>query len=527
MSSATFPVQLTGNFTDDPATGASCDASPTNAVWFSYTPSTDGWRDVQLTNHTTTNAFSRLAVFESAACSPYGQELACRWQAGKTASTRVYMTSGTTYLILFHTDGYSYPMTDPEIDVDFVASGSGQTCAEAVDLTSVTMPLQLAGTFDVDPTAAGTCDPTPANAVWFTYTPSVTDFYRVTVDNHASGTINSRLAIFETAACGTYGAEQACATSTNDRAWATVQLTGGTTYLIVYHTDVNTEPTEAPEISIAPSEGDICANPADVSSVTFPYQIIGEFTDDPATGASCSTSTYNTVWYAYTPTATDWYQITLENFTTTTGYSRVAVFETLGCSPYGTPIACEAPSSKVATALVNLTAGQPYLIMFFTSSATYTMIDPEIDIQTSLPPPPGDDCSLPASVGSTNYYVGSSNEDCWSWSQNSSDDQNDHTFTCDSAVGGDVVVEYTTGASQTTLNFDATIANYQTSGYIGVEITPGPCLTGTTLYCHSNGSGPDPTDAGSVTVTPSTTYYVWVSDAYSGNYRPDIDLCLW
>jgi len=292
----------------------------------------------------------------------------------------------------------------------------------------------------------------------------------------------------------------------------------------VYHTDADTEPTEAPEISIAPSEGDICANPADLSSVTFPHQIVGEFEDDPATGPSCDTTPTNTVWYSFTPATSDWYEIQLENFTTTSASSRLAVFETLACGTYGTPIACEDPTGKLATALVNLTAGQPYLIMFFTSGTTYTMVDPQIDIHTAPPPPPGDDCSLPATVGSSNHYVGGSSEDCWSWSQNTNDDDNDHTFTCDNIVGGDVVVEYTTGSAQTTLNFDAAITNYQSSGYIGVEITGSPCLSGASSYCVAvSGS----TDVGAITVTPSTTYYVWISDAYSGNYLPDVDLCLW
>ena len=104
------------------------------------------------------------------------------------------------------------------------------------------------------------------------------------------------------------------------------------------------------------------------------------------------------------------------------------------------------------------------------------------------------------------------------------DSSNDHTFTCDSGVGGDVVVEYTTGNAQTTLNFSGTIANYESSGYIRVEITDSPCASGGSDYCTASSSLQ--TDTGSITVTPNTTYYVWVTDGFSGHYLPDVDLCL-
>ena len=75
------------------------------------------------------------------------------------------------------------------------------------------------------------------------------------------------------------------------------------------------------------------------------------------------------------------------------------------------------------------------------------------------------------------------------------------------------------------LNFDGVIANPEGSGYIALEITDSPCQTGTSLYCQS--SSGQLADSGFVTVTPSTTYYVWVGEGFNNDYRPDIDLCLW
>jgi hypothetical protein len=170
-------------------------------------------------------------------------------------------------------------------------------------------------------------------------------------------------------------------------------------------------------------------------------------------------------------------------------------------------------------------AAKTYNIVFHTDGDSYEMLDPEIDIQTAPPPPPGLACNLPAQVGDAIHSVGAMGEDCWTWPSDSMDDQNDHDFTCDSATGGDVVIEYTTGAAQTTLNYDAAITSTDSMGYIGLEITSADCATGGSLYCEA-ASGTT-TDTGNIAVTANTTYYVWISDAFSGNYLPAINICLW
>ena len=101
----------------------------------------------------------------------------------------------------------------------------------------------------------------------------------------------------------------------------------------------------------------------------------------------------------------------------------------------------------------------------------------------------------------------------------------DHVYSCDSGTGGDMVIEYTTGASQTTLNFDGSVANGFSASYFALQILESPCTTGTSLYCESLTGVLSYTD--SVTVTPSTTYYIWVGEGYASVYLPDIDICLW
>ena len=56
------------------------------------------------------------------------------------------------------------------------------------------------------------------------------------------------------------------------------------------------------------------------------------------------------------------------------------VFEGLSWSPKGAEVACEAENDTYITAPGNLTAGAPYLIMFFTDGTSFTMVDPSISI---------------------------------------------------------------------------------------------------------------------------------------------------
>jgi len=126
--------------------------------------------------------------------------------------------------------------------------------------------------------------------------------------------------------------------------------------------------------------GETCDSAANVSAEAFPFQLFGTFGDDPATGGSCDTNANNTVWFSYTPAVTGDFLISLTNNTTTDAYSRLAVFSTTECSPYGTELTCATAVGKTVSDTVALTAGTPHLIMFYTDDESYTMIDPVIDL---------------------------------------------------------------------------------------------------------------------------------------------------
>jgi hypothetical protein len=186
VTAAAFPFSLLGSFTDSPATGPSCDiATPTNTVWFTYTPASTGFYSVQLVNQDA-SAYSRLAIYDSAACPPAGaDEVHCSTADAEQIATTVELTMGTTYLIMFYTDGSIYPMTDPSIDISPVVIGPGDSCTTAFDVSAAAFPHTEVGTFDVEPSVVGSCvsDTLPANNVWFSYTPTASGNFNINLSN--------------------------------------------------------------------------------------------------------------------------------------------------------------------------------------------------------------------------------------------------------------------------------------------------------------------------------------------------------
>lgn len=529
ITGASGTISLTGDFTDDPATGGTCDTTPTNGVWYKYTAAVTGVHSITAENATTTAAYSRIAIFETDACTPYGTELSCQLASSKVAAVGASLTAGTTYLILFHTDGGTYTMIDPKITVTPPSQALGATCDKPMDLSNVTFPYQVKGEFTSAPAAGSSCDSTLFNAAWFSYKPAADGWYRVSAINSALGTSNMDIAIFEGTACNPYGTELACAGTSSFSVAATAYLKASTTYTLLVAPSNAGEQHKDPLILIeklTPAAGQTCDTAVDLSSATLPYTATGMFTWDPHVAGGCDSTIYSGAWFKYTPTTTGWYDITGQLTQSTLDDARLVIFDGSGCFPTGTELGCSAGTTDTGAALVQLTAGTTYTILLAANLTSDVNTDPIINIQPGTAPPEGLSCSLTAKTTSANHTVDGSGHDCWAWTADASDTSNDHTFTCDSVVGGDVVVEYTTGASQTTLNFDAVIANYASSGYIRVEVSEGTCTTPTgSLYCTSTTT--KQADTGSVTVTPNTTYFIWVTDGYTGHFRPDINLCLW
>ncbi|MBW2526545.1 MAG: hypothetical protein JRI23_20355 [Deltaproteobacteria bacterium] len=277
------------------------------------------------------------------------------------------------------------------------------------------------------------------------------------------------------------------------------------------------------------ASGQTCGDAVDVTQASMPVTVPGTFDGDPVAGGSCDTTPTNAAWFQYTAPATGFYDVHAVNHTTTFAYSRLAIFEGTTCNPYGAELACWSALDQQVRGKVHLTSGTTYLLLFYTDSETYTMVDPSLSILPGSPPPLGDSCALPATTSSSNHYLGASNEDCWSWSADLTNTVNDHDFsTCDTAVGADVVIEYTTGPTQFLLTYDATVSNTQNGeGYVAVEALSFSCAAGASAHCYSPGPGGPTTYSDSIVVLPSTTYYVWVADGWNAHHLPDMTVCLW
>ncbi len=527
LASASFPYTRTGSFRRE-GTGGTCDPAGNNMVWFTYSPATTGWYSITGTNGASGTVSSRLAVFEGTGCAPLGAQYDCQTSTTNTASSVLHLDQTQTYSIAFYTGANGEEMLDPQINIQSAtAPPAGQFCDNPVALSLGSMPHSETGTFDTD-APGGSCDEEATNAIFYTFAPSSSGTYQITATNATTTNAYSRLSIFDTTDCHPYGTEVACNSASAKTVDVTTPLDAGHTYLLMFYTDGDSYTMVDPEINITtvtPNAGESCSTAVAVSS--FPHNLTGTFDLDPPKLGSCVGSAgYNAVYYTYTPSTSHWYSVALTNNTTVTGANAaVTIYDTAACAPTGAEISCKKMSDKDITSISYLEAGHTYLIVFHTTNGdTYTMVNPSIDIQSSAAPPPGLTCTNPADTSSSNHYIGSSGGDCWQWSADTSDMTSDHTYSCDSITGGDVVIAYTTGASQTTLLVDAEITNTDTDGYIGFEITDAPCASGASLDCQSS-SGVTAHNK-TYTVTPNTTYYLWVGDGYYDNYLPDIDICV-
>jgi hypothetical protein len=388
-SSQTFPFQQVGLFEDDPSNvSPSCDSTPTNAVWFTYTPSATDWYDLTLVNNTTDNSYSRVAVFEGDTCPPAGAELYCGTSSSTTHSTSssIQMQAGTTYQILFYTDGDTYEMEDPELTVAVGAPPPpGDSCDAPIDLSSASLPFTQVGSYQQDPSFGGTCDSDATNVAWFSYTPTTSGYYDVSGTNGSATVSDTRVVVVEGSSCATAGLQVGCMVGSGATATETSYLEAGQSYLIAVFSAGNSSPMDDPSVNIqaaaAPASGLMCPVADDISGATFPYALTGDFTDDDYAGSTCDSTPNNVVWYRFTPTTTQAYDISAVNNTSSSSYSRLAVFESASCSPFGNEVDCTTnASTSVALNAVTLTAGVEYLIAFYTDGESWPMEDPSITI---------------------------------------------------------------------------------------------------------------------------------------------------
>ncbi len=88
----------------------------TNVVWYSYTAGVTGAHTVTATN-ASTSSYSGLTVFNGTDCAPTGSEVLCSTQNNRIITRTVNLTEGESYLFLHFTDGDTWPMTNPSLEI--------------------------------------------------------------------------------------------------------------------------------------------------------------------------------------------------------------------------------------------------------------------------------------------------------------------------------------------------------------------------------------------------------------------------
>ncbi len=435
VSRAAFPARFTGSFTDDPAAGGSCGGIPWNAVWFRYVAPATGSYRIFLYDHASTSVQTRAAVFAGTGCAPPGPEVACATSSSKSLSLTAEFVAGTSYLILFHSDGSYRPMVDPEITVAFGYTDCGTSCAEGCDVTGADFPVRLVGSFTEEPPLGDSCGDGFYNAAHFLFTPPTTAPYEIVLtDNLAGGIVEQVVfAVFEGAGCDPYGPEVSCAAHSWPDVMSIPRLTAGTPYRILFHAEQDDLPMIDPAIDIhivGDDPGEICDVAVDVSGETFPFALAGDFGYEIDPGPGCDSSLTNAVWFRYTPPADDLYQIVATNPNQPYGTVRLAIQESAACAPLGPDIGC-VNGTGTASLARHLRAGTEYLIVFFAAVEGTPMQNPTISI-APLTPGPGQFCVSPIDVtGATFPYVatGSFSDDPQEHSTCSTSPQNAAWFT--------------------------------------------------------------------------------------------------
>ena len=444
--------------------GASCVLDSVGDVWFKYTPAINQTVRVSMCGN---NFDSVLSVYTAGpgptdvnctdteiACVDADTSFNCSTYNFAVATiARLDLTGGQTYL--FRAAGKYLSAFDPYNPGVFTIETApsvpaNDSCATAAIISPATLPVN-ALVNNLDATTDGvqpTCGPESGRDVWFSFTPSVTQDYRLsTCGGSASDptdsapfdtvlSIHSNCTSFAEVACSNnQGSPQAsqcdgASTSRIDR----ITLTSGTPYFIRVASaapfpgnayggaaDANLNVSVAPPLPA----NDQCASAQAVSTAgAAPYSISGiqnaEATTDMGSSATCADS-FADLWYTFTPPSTPangwriqlcghgfpWNSvISVHTGCVGSTDNEVACNNFAGGNAPSDPAPCDGQGSRIDQ--VTLTQGVTYYIRV---ASSYGRGSPSntatLTIGAAPATPVNDQCAgaLPASVGSTPFNL--------------------------------------------------------------------------------------------------------------------------
>lgn len=301
------------------------------------------------------------------------------------------LTMGNTYYIRNKTNlAGEYAQNFDICLKEFPASPGNDECSNATVLTLSTdnqCDNQVSGTTaGATVSADNNCNTTLAyKDVWYVFTPATTGIYEFSYERIQTSPA-SNYTIYE-GACGALVQKSAsCSTTTNQ----IFTLNGGESYYIMVRSanngpgiDFNLCVWELP-----PAVGNSdCSTPfvlTESPDSNGANTISANLENAYNSPEGCSSSSYESVWYSFTPTYTGLYYF---NFTRVSGSAYYAVFNTDDCG--STLSSGYVAGSCYNSAMVsgNVVAGNTYLIMVHASSAAefelFAYPDPSLGVDST------------------------------------------------------------------------------------------------------------------------------------------------
>ncbi|MFV0571163.1 MAG: T9SS type A sorting domain-containing protein [Xanthomarina gelatinilytica] len=325
-------------------TGSTCSAG-NNDVWYSFVAPTSGNVVIQYTNVApaigSSTALMSTEVFSTTdgTCSGDFTSLICR------RGDFIYLselTSGDTYYIRNTSASATNEQTFTICLKEPVAPANDE-CANAITLTASTTDAcenAVSGTTVGASTSSESACPNTETAsygdVWYTFTPDTDSLYEfsLTIDTENDPNPTTYFYVYS----GTCGAlvEQSTNCSSNEN--QVLSLSSSETYFVIVRSIQNTEGEnfvlcvfELPE----PVENDNCETPfvlTESADETGNNAIVGNLDNSYPSIQACQNTSFNAIWYSFTPTYTGEYVF---NLTRTSGTAYYAVYDTDDCSATG------------------------------------------------------------------------------------------------------------------------------------------------------------------------------------------------
>ncbi|WP_338731726.1 T9SS type A sorting domain-containing protein [Mangrovimonas cancribranchiae] len=214
-----------------------------------------------------------------------------------------------------------FPANDNCADAIVLTESTSETCDNAVSGTTVGASLS----------DASTCPNTIFSTfgdVWYTFTPSVDGLYEFNLTITSADAPSTNYMVYS-GSCGAFTELIDCGENDN----VVLTLSSSETYYVIVRSAQSTPGAEfdlcvwaLPE----PVENDSCTTPFELleSDDTGNNTIVGNMDDSYPSVQSC-VSSYNTIWYSFTPNYTGTYNF---DFTRVTGSAYYTVYNTDDCT---------------------------------------------------------------------------------------------------------------------------------------------------------------------------------------------------